>query len=294
MWFDLSFYQGPIDFAKLSKIPGLEGCIIRVQAGYTHPDTRYKEYVAGCKQYGIPFGTYAAALPIDVNDAIKEADSSFNLMDKASVFFVVDAETQTCKVAQDYSAAVQAYVDRMHSHGVQKVGLYSYEGFYNSNGLSTVKRDFTWMAAYGTNDGQPHTPPIVPCDLWQYTSEFHADGITQNTVDVSKDMGTKPQGYFTGKPNPGLGTIEMSSNSVIRKEANVNSDIVGNTKVGDKWVVNQIQDGWYLIGNPGWVYKDNIKFDWKNVLVGGFTQFEIDSALDQLKKAFPTWHMEIK
>lgn len=199
MWFDLSQYQGTIDFEALSKITDLEGCIIRVQAGYTHPDSNYKTYVAGCKKYGIPFGTYAAALPISVNDAIKEADSAFNLMDKDSKFFAVDAEVQTCRVANDYAAAIQAYVDRMKAMGVQKVGKYSYVSFYNSYGLGNVRADFVWMADYDANDGVPHTPPTVPCDLWQYTSMVHEAAIPKNTVDVSKDMGTKPRDYFGGR-----------------------------------------------------------------------------------------------
>jgi N-acetylmuramoyl-L-alanine amidase len=197
MWFDLSEHQGPIDFSKVSKIPGLEGCIIRVQSGYTHPDTMYKTYVAGCKANGIPYGTYAYGQFVSVNDAISEADSAFNLMDKDSQFFALDVEVNKCKVPSDLVLASQAFIDRLHSKGLQKVGLYSGEYFYTAN-LKAVRADFLWLANYGVNDGQPHNQPV--CDLWQYTSNYHADGIPQNTVDVSKLTGTKQADYFTGTP----------------------------------------------------------------------------------------------
>lgn len=200
MWFDLSEHQGPINFDLFSKIVGLEGCIIRVQSGYSHPDPRYKEYVAGCKQYNIPFGTYAYGKYVSINDAIAEADSAFNLTDPASQFIIVDIEENCCKNKADLVPATQAYIDRLHAKGIKKVGKYSYVSFYNTWHLDQVRADFIWMADYDANDGQPHTPPTVPCDIWQYSSQYHADGITQNTVDISKLMGTKPDDYFGGLP----------------------------------------------------------------------------------------------
>jgi GH25 family lysozyme M1 (1,4-beta-N-acetylmuramidase) len=190
---DLSKYQGTIDFAKLSKV--VDFVILRVQSGYTVHDSKYNEYVTGCKQYGIPFGTYAYFKGVSVPDSIAEAKSALELMDPDSKFFALDIE-ENCN--RDLVGTGQAFIDYLKNKGVQKVGLYSGESFFNSHNLSNIKCDFTWIAKYGSNDGQPHTKPSVPCDLWQYTSVGKLDGITGN-VDLNQLTGTKDKTFFIGK-----------------------------------------------------------------------------------------------
>lgn len=207
---DLSEYQGIVDFSKLAKV--VDAVILRVQAGYTHPDAKYKEYVAGCKAYNIPFGTYAYFKGISVPDAIAEAKNAYILMDPASHFFVVDIEAQTTKNVADLVPAGQAYVDYMKNQKVDKVGVYSYDAFYKQYGLSAIKADFHWMAAYGKNDGQPHTAPSTPAELWQFTSVGKLDGITGN-VDESQLL-NKPLSYFFGESE------DMLENVVIINGAN--------------------------------------------------------------------------
>ena len=36
--------------------------------------------------------------------------------------------------------------------------------------------DYIWLAAWGPNDGKPHTKPQW-CDVWQYTSKGYVNGI---------------------------------------------------------------------------------------------------------------------
>jgi len=177
---DLSKYQGAIDFAKLSKV--VDGVILRVQYGYTKPDEKYNEYVAGCKANNIMFGTYAYFAAVSVNDAIAEADTAFDRTDKDSKFFLVDIEE---KSMSDLVRGGQAYIDRLKARGMKDVGHYSYIGFWNNNNLGDIKSDFQWIASYGVNDGAPHTKPNIDAvDLWQYTSTGKLDGITGN-VDLN-------------------------------------------------------------------------------------------------------------
>jgi GH25 family lysozyme M1 (1,4-beta-N-acetylmuramidase) len=182
---DLSKYQLDIDFAKLAedhKAGIIDGVIIRVQAGWTYPDPKYKEYVAGCKQYGIPFGTYAYFKGASISDSIKESDSAFNLTDPDSEVFAVDIEAESMT---DLVAGGQAFIDNLKNKGMKNVGLYSGSSFYKDHNLAAIKADWTWIASYGVNDGQQHTPPAIPgVDLWQFTSVGHVDGISTN-VDES-------------------------------------------------------------------------------------------------------------
>ena len=53
---------------------------------------KYKEYVAGCKKYGIPFGHYTYCCFISITDAIQEANDFHKRADKAALFFVAGVE----------------------------------------------------------------------------------------------------------------------------------------------------------------------------------------------------------
>ncbi|GIN93305.1 hypothetical protein J22TS1_43560 [Siminovitchia terrae] len=68
---DLSHHQGTINWANASQ--ELTFAILRVQDGSTVIDRQYKNYVAGAKQYGVPFGNYAFCRFVSLNDARVEA-----------------------------------------------------------------------------------------------------------------------------------------------------------------------------------------------------------------------------
>lgn len=192
--YDFSEWQGNIDFGQLKGKAEL--VVLRVQAGSMHPDKDYAQYVAGAKANGIPFGTYAYGKYVSVADAQVEARDCYNRMDKGSSIVVLDVEEVDCPANQLVSAT-QAFIDYLHSQGVKKVGLYSGENFYKTHNLSAVNADFLWIANYGANDGNQHSKPSIPCDLWQYSSLASASGVVGH-VDIDTLNGTKPLSYFTG------------------------------------------------------------------------------------------------
>jgi GH25 family lysozyme M1 (1,4-beta-N-acetylmuramidase) len=192
--YDFSQWQQTIDFTKVKTEADL--IVLRVQSGSTHADANYKTYVAGAKANKIPFGTYAYAKFVSVADALQEAKDCRDRLDMATQFVVVDVEEVDCPTNQ-LVYATQAYIDYLHQYGITKVGLYSGEAFYKAHGLSAVRADFLWIANYGVDDGQPHTKPSIPCDLWQFTDKGKASGVV-TAVDVDQLNGTKPLSYFTG------------------------------------------------------------------------------------------------
>lgn len=193
---DISEHQGVIDFAKLKNEVDL--VIIRVQYGSQKIDKRYKEYVAECKKYGIPFGHYAYACFVSVEDAKVEAKDFLQRADKDAKFLVVDVEEVTTKNPADLVPATQAFIDYLKQAGVQKVGLYTGHHFYKQYGMNKVKADFLWIPRYGKNDGTPNEKPDFPCDIWQYTDKGKIAGI-KGYVDLNMLIGSKPLEYFTGK-----------------------------------------------------------------------------------------------
>lgn len=263
---DLSEWQYDVDFAKLKT--QCAAVILRVQAGSSHPDTRYQQYVQGCKDNGIPFSTYAYVKAISVADAIKESNDAFDRSDKASLNFLVDVEENDYYNKFDIVAGSQAFVDNLRTRGFNgKVLLYSYDSFYSNWGLSAVKADGHWIAAYGANDGNPHTSPTNAADLWQFTSVGHVDGINTN-VDESELTGTVPMSWFTGVPaTPAkpIMTVKVLQASDVRSQPDHNSTYIGNVYPDQMYNVWARSGDWHYIilhsesNVCGWVDGNNGK-----------------------------------
>lgn len=204
IWDGSKYQAGEVNFSLLKG--EIDLAILRVQYGYTTPDTAYSSFVASCKQYGIPFNSYAFFAAVSPSDAIAEAKTDNTRMDKSTVVAWIDVETMdiTSGKDSDLQTAVNDYYDTLKADGWSKVGIYSGEYFYNSHGLANCKKDCLWIAAYGTNNGTMQTayrPQIPGVDLWQYTSVGKLAAINGN-ADLSVLVGSKPLSYFTGQVEP--------------------------------------------------------------------------------------------
>lgn len=185
---DISHWQGKIDWAKFSKEVDL--VIIRVQDGSSVIDREYKNYIAGAKKYGVPFGHYAFCRFVSVADAKKEAQDFYNRGDKEALFWVADVEVKTM---DDMTAGTQAFVDELRRLGAKKVGGYFGHHTYEPFGMKNVKNiDFTWIPRYGS------TKPKFDCDLWQYTDTGKVAGVNGG-VDLNTLNGGKNLEWFIGK-----------------------------------------------------------------------------------------------
>lgn len=256
----------------------LELAIIRVQAGSSSPDTKYNEFVKGCKQNNIPFGTYAYAKFVSVPDATVEAKDCYTRMDKSTAFVVIDVESQSCHNPADLIPATQAFIDYLHTQGVKKVGLYSGQYFYDQYGFKAIKADFLWLAVYGINDGTAHATPSDPCDIWQFTSEGKVDGFIGH-VDLDMLVGSKALSYFTGiAPTPAptpvapaeplqppfiptnngiIAKVKVLVAGDIRVAPTHNSLFVRNSVVGETFDVYANVNDWLNVGGANWVLDNN-------------------------------------
>lgn len=252
---DISEYQGTIDFSKLSKVADF--VILRTQCGSNKIDQLYNKNVAGCKANNIPFGSYAYAKFVSVNDAETEAHDFLSRIDKSTKFLVLDAEEMTVRDSHDLIPAIQHFIDICKQAGY-KTGFYTGEYFLNNYGLSVIKADFVWLAKYSTNK------PSGDYHLWQYTDKGNVDGIS-TAVDMNQ-LGSKPLSYFTGKvvnDHPIIAQVEVIASALnIRQQPNSQSpifevapkgkifNVTGNLNDWHEIIVNDHTKG-YAFGNNG-------------------------------------------
>lgn len=195
---DISHHQpsSAIDWARAAKEVDL--MIIRVQYGSKTIDREYKNHVANCKKYGIPFGHYAYGHYVSVKDAIIEANDFLSRIDKDAKFLALDVEDDTvasCGTA-NLREASQAFIDTCRKAGY-KTGYYVSHNLYMSYGLNKVDSDFLWIPRYGRNDGTANKKPDFPCCIWQYT-EYGKVSWYNGTLDMNLLNGDKSLTWFTG------------------------------------------------------------------------------------------------
>lgn len=192
---DFSKYQGAIDWEKAHV--NLDFAILRASVGI-NKDVRYNEYVAGCDRYSIPYHAYHYIKATDEMEARTEAKIFAEAtQNTAPLFYVIDAEYDGIKadkaraICEAFEAGLRHYV----SNDI-RVAVYIGHHLYKKWALDYGRYAYVWIPRYGSNNGQPQTPPDYPCDLWQYTSKGRLPGINGD-VDLDKLMGTKPMSYFT-------------------------------------------------------------------------------------------------
>lgn len=287
---DISKHQpcNKIDWDTFSK--NVDLLIMRVQYGSSVPDSEYKNHVDCAKMHNIPFMTYAFPEFISVDDARVEARNAVSRQDSASLSTIIDIEpeydkqgnpTGITKLSQSVRLdGIKAYVDELRKHGIKKVGAYIDQRVYESWGINTILNifDWTWVPAYGVDNGQPNKKPKYACDLWQYTSVGKLPGYNDN-LDLSVLNGSKSLDWFLGN------VAHVSSNGVIqrvralcpndiRRAPSHQATYVRDTVVGEEFEVYKREGDWHCVGgdatgeywidgnggaNLSWINNPNVK-----------------------------------
>ncbi|PHD16789.1 glycoside hydrolase family 25 [Bacillus wiedmannii] len=269
---DISHHNGTINWAEAGK--ELDLAIIRVQYGSNTIDTRYKEYVQGCKAYGVPFGHYAYGCYTSVQDAIVEAKDFMERADKGAKFLVLDVEDDTLASCgpTNLAKASQAFIDTCRAAG-RKVGLYVSHHMYTSYGLNSISADFLWIPRYGGSK------PAYNCDIWQYTETGILAGVSGN-VDLNYLNGNKSLEWFIGNGSNStdvdtrqnvslppdwqtkmIGTITVTvPGAPVLTKPDINSAWVGRVpKNSGHAFLGWYHDGahfWYEIAVNNWIRED--------------------------------------
>lgn len=217
---DISYYQGEVDFAKV-KASGIEFAILR--EGYRQAmDTRFIDYVEGCKKVGIEIpGVYHFLYCVNEAEAKAEAQACIRSVVQAglpkSTIIFADFEYDSVKKAasrgytlgkQECMSLTATFLYEIANAGY-KTGIYSNIDYYkNMYKPALINRHVFWLADY---NGDPN----YDCSFQQYSSKGSVPGI-QGNVDLDfwfKKEATTNMSYSRQK------VVDLVNNWVGKKEA---------------------------------------------------------------------------
>lgn len=177
---DISYHNGNVDFNVLSH--NVDFVIIRAGYGQGNIDRKLSEYVAGCKQYNIPYGFYWFSYAPVVSMAISEAKFFVEAVRKYNpvypVFYDYEDESKNGKTVSftEISNMASAFIETVQSSGLT-CGIYCDNTYYEGYANKFKDKVPIWYARWGSK-----TP--IECDIFQYSETGKVDGITGN-VDLN-------------------------------------------------------------------------------------------------------------
>ena len=182
---DISSWQGSVDFNKV-KADGIEFCILREGFRKTI-DSRFKEYVSGCKSAGIPIlgcyhFIYWNGATIKENAVSMVNNIRLAGLDPFDTWLFADLEYDSwTKFGEKPSKSrctslTKEFLDALKELGCNKLAIYCNQDYYRNyldwNVLSDY-RDHLWLADY---EGEPG----YKCSIQQTGSTGKVNGIRGN------------------------------------------------------------------------------------------------------------------
>ena len=184
---DISYYQGNVDFSKIKD--QFKFVIIRVALGdniASQDDVKYKEYIAGCQKYNIPYAFYLISYAKRENGS-ESVQSEIEHMDRIAkqykpfaIFYDMEIANTTYLGKQTLTKFAIKFCDYFKNKGY-KTGVYANKNWFtNYLDYNTLKNRgyIIWLAHYGVDK------PGLPCDIWQYSDKGRVNGINTNTTDL--------------------------------------------------------------------------------------------------------------
>ncbi len=180
---DISEHNGNIDLTQYQN-----GFVIIRIGWWTNPDTKAIRNMDLCDKYNIPYGVYLYDYTTEVEDAVKEAEFTLNMIKgrniRCGVWFDMEDDGWRARngVAPDnprISELCKAYCDRIAQAGYH-VGIYASYSWFENYIKGCDKYD-KWVAHWGSNDGKWNNDLSAYAPLHQYTSN---GGLDQNVMYV--------------------------------------------------------------------------------------------------------------
>ncbi|MDE5864968.1 MAG: hypothetical protein K2H34_11555 [Lachnospiraceae bacterium] len=193
MGIDMSQWQGNVNWNKI-KDSGVDFVMLRLGYGKGRygsknctMDSKFKSYVKGAKEVGLPIGIYFYSYAKTPKQALAEAEYTIESLDGIDVAFPVAFDIEDAEILKGTSKAIRTEMVRTYMETVAAAGytpmLYCNQNWYDNYLDKNVLKDYEfWYARYTYVEPNRRE---YNCGMWQATSTQKLSGITENTVDVN-------------------------------------------------------------------------------------------------------------
>lgn len=157
-------------------------------------DKRCAGHIAEARRRGVPVSVYWRVFP-DVAlewqaDAMCQVAGNVGIGKTTTLWLDIENPSRFEAWPGDAAAYEAGYVARVNANG-WPCGTYANESFWRTRGIRGGQGRI--VAKYNSNNGTINgTPPLVPWDIWQYTSMFgtgNQDGNTAEAAAISRLFG---------------------------------------------------------------------------------------------------------
>ena len=176
---DVSYHQGTIDWEKV-KSSGIEGAILRCGYGNdatSQDDKQWKRNADECTRLGIPFGTYLYSYAKTEEESKSEAAHVLRLIEGYKLSYPVYLDLEESGTEKHAVKGAKIFCDIIEKAGYT-VGIYANQYWFQNVIGNQLDQYTKWCARYSTQK------PTVACDIWQYSSDGSANGIS-GRVDMN-------------------------------------------------------------------------------------------------------------
>lgn len=182
---DVSEWNQDINWGS-AKADGVEFAFIRCGFGQdlkNQDDKYFHINMEGAINAGVKVGVYFYSYATDYDTACGEALHCLRLIEpyRDHITFPVFYDIEEEKNKPRIKDIVDGFRNTLEYYGYN-VGVYTAVSWYDAY-FRNIDIDYIWLASWGPDDGQPHTPPEY-CDIWQYTSKGSVNGIGYSCVDL--------------------------------------------------------------------------------------------------------------
>lgn len=223
---DVSYANGPIDWAKVKKSGLVDFAIIRSTFGSDLPsqiDSYFFQNASGCVKNNIPFGTYHFAYFINRDKAIEEAKFAIRKANEYKNyirFIALDIEEDSERYASrvganpNWTECAVVFCETVKAAGYTPV-------IYTNQSWMVNKFDWSKLAKYPLWYAAPYaSAPKYKCSIWQDTWNGNIPGIIGNVdTDVCYD-----DSLFQIKKPTKTKTVDEIAKEVIAGKWGVDDD----------------------------------------------------------------------
>lgn len=187
--FDISHYQGHIDWSLLSTDPHAGFIYLKMTEGGNIVDNTYQYNISEARRAGVKVGSYHF---FRANTSAREQFENFkSVFDprKQDLLPVIDVEVMPGGISKSrFDACLEELLMLIEKEYGRKAVIYTGKNFYNKHfhGTKFTRTYKFWIAAYA--DDQPVLDSNDDYLIWQYSAKGKARGI-KGYVDTNRFVG---------------------------------------------------------------------------------------------------------